>query len=381
MKKLVFALTCLLLTVPCAGEIIIVDDDWPYDFNNIQDAIDYAGYGDFVFVFPAIYTGERNRDIHFGGKVITIQSVFPEDPCIVAATIIDCNGDGRGFQFDSGEDANSVLAGLTIINGYAFNSLNYGGGIYCGSNSSPTIANNTITGNTAGSDGGGIYWAASSGTVINTILWGNSPREICGNPRSLTISHSNIQYGLEGLELTEGIVNWLDGNMDIYPVFMNVSDKNYNLHADLPCIDTGIQDTFFVYNNGQDTLFIPAINFSGSSPDIGANEFVDATVITTELKKTKSFYLSQNYPNPFNSVTTFEFSLEHPCHVDLIILTILGEEVTTVLSETLSTGKHHYEWDASEIASGIYLYYLSARKTGPGKANSFEQVGKMVHIK
>ena len=65
MKKLVLAFICLILAVPSQAEIIIVDDDWPYDFNNIQAAIDYSTNGDFILVFPGIYTGEGNYNIDF----------------------------------------------------------------------------------------------------------------------------------------------------------------------------------------------------------------------------------------------------------------------------------------------------------------------------
>jgi parallel beta-helix repeat protein len=216
MKNLIFALAFLLLTIPCSAEIIIVDDDWPYDFNNIQAAIDYSSDGDFIFVFPGRYTGSGNRDIDFLGKAVTVQSVVPTDPYIVAQTIIDCNG-GRGFYFGSGENADSVLAGFAITHGsnaiYCTNSSPtiacciisgntvskgsgiycnysspiitnctitensaglYGGGIYCYNNSSPTITNCIITGNSSGHDSGGIYCYWSNPKIINCTITGNS---------------------------------------------------------------------------------------------------------------------------------------------------------------------------------------------------------------
>jgi hypothetical protein len=48
-----------------------------------------------------------------------MRSTDPCDPDVVQATVIDCNGLGRGFYFHSGEQTDSVLAGLTIKNGYA----------------------------------------------------------------------------------------------------------------------------------------------------------------------------------------------------------------------------------------------------------------------
>ena len=173
MKKLTFLLTCLILAVPCAAEIIIVDDDWPYDFNNVQAAIDYANPdppgSDIIVVFPGRYTGEGNRNIDFRRKGVTVQSVDPEDPYIVAATIIDCNGYGCGFYFHYGEDGNSVVDGLTITNGDFFR----GGGIYC-EESGPTIANCVISGNASLMEGGGIYCYRSGPTIVNCVISGNT---------------------------------------------------------------------------------------------------------------------------------------------------------------------------------------------------------------
>ena len=146
MRERILVLTLLLLAVPCRAEIIIVDDDGPADFNNIQAAIDYSSHWDTIYVLPGIYyTGYENHGICFRGKAITVRSVAPEYPYIVAATIIDCDANAsnphRGFIFQSGEDANSVLAGFTITNGYAGG----GGGIYTTSNTDPMITNCIIT--------------------------------------------------------------------------------------------------------------------------------------------------------------------------------------------------------------------------------------------
>jgi photosystem II stability/assembly factor-like uncharacterized protein len=74
----------------------------------------------------------------------------------------------------------------------------------------------------------------------------------------------------------------------------------------------------------------------------------------------QKFTLSQNYPNPFNPITTIEFNLPKNSEVALKIFNILGEEVATLVSDRLSAGSYTYEWDASNLASGIYLYRLQA---------------------
>jgi parallel beta-helix repeat protein len=161
-------------TVP--GRTIYVDANGLADFSNIQSAIDDSNDGDVLIVNPGIYTGHGNRDIDYLGKAITVRSTDPNDPNIVAATIVDCNASHenqhRGFVFQNAETASCVLAGLTIKNGYA----RMGGGILC-EDSSPSISNCVLTHNqTSGwSDGGAIYcrWY-SNPTIHNCIVCNNS---------------------------------------------------------------------------------------------------------------------------------------------------------------------------------------------------------------
>jgi photosystem II stability/assembly factor-like uncharacterized protein len=86
-----------------------------------------------------------------------------------------------------------------------------------------------------------------------------------------------------------------------------------------------------------------------------------------------NYRLYQNYPNPFNPVTTIEFDLPKSAKVTLKIFNILGEEVTTLLSESLPSGFHSCQWDARNYPSGIYYYLI--------QAGDFRDVKKMVLMK
>jgi hypothetical protein len=134
----------------------------------IQSAIDEAVSFDEVVVQPGTYY----ENINFAGKSITVRSVNPNDPNVVAATII--NGlmpadpnTGSVVTFNSGEGSDSVLMGFTITGGtgswipvsWRFKGVRWnrcGGGVICYNMSAPTIANNVFVQNSAG-QGGGIY--------------------------------------------------------------------------------------------------------------------------------------------------------------------------------------------------------------------------------
>jgi len=115
----------------------------PSQYPTIQAAIDASVDGDVVIVADGVYTGTGNRDIDFGGKMLTVRSENGPANCI-----IDCQGSGsnrhRGFYFHTNETAAAVLDGFTIQNGYApYNEPCYwsGGGILCQDNANPTIRN------------------------------------------------------------------------------------------------------------------------------------------------------------------------------------------------------------------------------------------------
>lgn len=152
----------------------------PAEFATIQAAINVSNDGATVIVAEGVYTGAGNRNLDFGNglpegqtRAITVRSTEPNDPDVVAATVIECEAGGRGFNFHTGEGHNSVVAGFTIINGYE----DYGGGIHC-DDASPTITNCTITGNTAQYNGGGLYCGDYALPIVsNCIIVANTANE------------------------------------------------------------------------------------------------------------------------------------------------------------------------------------------------------------
>ncbi|MFZ0034922.1 MAG: hypothetical protein WAK60_08055 [Sedimentisphaerales bacterium] len=183
-KAKILLITVLVLSIASfsnASNIIYVDVNGPNNpgsgtledpFRQIQAGINTASSGDTVQIQQGIYTGIGNCNLDPNGKAITIRSTDPEDSNIVANTIIDPNGTGRGFYLRKGEDANCVISGLTIKNARITTGYN-GAGIYC-FNSSPIFRNCIIKNSRATGSGGGICFDYGSASVINCIIMGNT---------------------------------------------------------------------------------------------------------------------------------------------------------------------------------------------------------------
>jgi len=202
-KSILLSLALLLITAtqsPAVTRLV------PGDYPTIQEAIQQSNNGDTVVVEPGTYI----ETINFLGKNITVTGTDPNDPDIVAATVINGDREGSVVTFDSGETSEAVLTGFTITGGYGTavaevgNYIFWGAGIFC-FGTSPTIKSNIITDNIGPIEiigdnqtqwkmcyGGGIGCLQSSAIITNNIIKNNSgyvggiivyvgDDKICGN--------------------------------------------------------------------------------------------------------------------------------------------------------------------------------------------------------
>lgn len=101
----IYAVIFLSLLSVASGQTWIVSADGSGDFTSIQEAIYESWHGDTITVKPGVYT----EDIIFAGRQITLTSENPDDPNVVAATILD-----GSITFFLGETQSSILQGFTI---------------------------------------------------------------------------------------------------------------------------------------------------------------------------------------------------------------------------------------------------------------------------
>jgi len=180
----------------------VEDGSQNHPYNTIQEGLDAADNGDTVVVADGNYSGTGNKNLDFKGKAIYLKSKNGPESCV-----IDCEHNGRGFYFHSGEGHDSVVHGFTIQRGAGWEStlsgaaiccsgasptiignimqnavsnddpylqyyVTHGGGVYC-SSSSAIIQGNIICNNQAGGSGGGIYCSSGSPIIIENTISNN----------------------------------------------------------------------------------------------------------------------------------------------------------------------------------------------------------------
>ncbi|QQS35252.1 MAG: T9SS type A sorting domain-containing protein [Ignavibacteriales bacterium] len=108
-----------------------------------------------------------------------------------------------------------------------------------------------------------------------------------------------------------------------------------------------------------------AVAVGGNHNDMLANmqlalqKYNQLTSVESDLNNVPGdFVLEQNYPNPFNPSTQITFGLPERSDVVLKVFNALGEQVAELVNETLEAGTHHYNFDAANLSSGVYIYSM-----------------------
>lgn len=229
------------------GPIVNTTRQRKYDF--IQYAINDARHGDEIVVPKDAYA----ESISLKGKNVTIRSTDPNDPNVVAATVINGAEGEPVVTCQASEDANCLLAGLTItgsdVGVYCSGAAptirncliaaNAGPGVRAWNVSSPTIIGSTIVDNAGdgveasygrgitshvtiinstivGNSGGGVF--SGIVTVINSIIYYNDGDQIGDRA---TVTYSDIQGGCPG-----------EGNLDCDPCFADPCNGDYHLKSE-----------------------------------------------------------------------------------------------------------------------------------------------------
>lgn len=115
---------------------------------------------------------------------------------------------------------------------------------------------------------------------------------------------------------------------------------------------------------GKFTYRLKQIDFDGT---VNYSKEIEVVVAPSQ------FAISQNYPNPFNPSTTINYQLAEKCKVELKVYDIIGKEITTLVNDVQDAGYYKVNFNANDLASGIYFYKIQAGR--------FSQTKRMVLVK
>ena len=270
------------------------------------------------------------------------------DDSLVNVAVVGTNDRNQFAVLDVGSEAVPIYddnVGTNFVAGFRIQKENHGGFIYIAGR--PYRFNNTA-----------LY--QNNNYIINNWL----------NYSSLTVQSPNGgEVWLVG-ETEE--ITWTDVN--VYDVKIELSADNGSNWTTIAesTPNTGTYSWIVEAQDSSDQCLIRITNVDdGLVYDASDAVFtIDIVTSVEELQEDipTEFNLSQNYPNPFNPVTLIKYQIPNTSHVSIKLYDLTGQEVALLVNEVKEVGTYEIKFDASNLASGVYLYrmvagdFTSARK-------------------
>jgi hypothetical protein len=213
---------------------------------------------------------------------------------------------------------------------------------------------------------GAVTWGSGSGTwgAVMDTTW---------------LSPNGYVLGSEAADPTTGGAGKYNFTISVTPqgdgtslVKFNLFNSNYawvlsKIDNHSPLVTDKFNSIGFALNTGNS---VTAMNLTNVQIDTGT---VTAVNEPGNSLIPMQFELSQNYPNPFNPSTTINFALPKASEVHLVVYDLLGRVVTTLVNGNLNAGYHKINFNAANLASGVYFYSI--------KAGDFTSVKKLMLLK
>ena len=201
---------------------------------------------------------------------------------------------------------------------------------------------------------GGVLYDGNRNRIILLIFDTNTPIKAV-NPSTGQVTNITSE-GYDNLDaiardkygsiyvssFTQGLVYRFDSTFTVQPVIISTGHSG---------------PSGFGYNSRDHILGVT--NYNSNSYSLINLPVISVKSISGSINE---FMLFQNYPNPFNSSTNINFYIPEISIVKLVVYNIFGGEVTVLLNKNLSPGTHSVNWNADNLASGIYFYKLISKK-------------------
>jgi hypothetical protein len=143
---------------------------------------------------------------------------------------------------------------------------------------------------------------------------------------------------------------------DDYPLKVQITGTNYG------------NTKGYLLKQFADNVEVGDIEITDGIEVIINNENVSLLKIQLNSRLPANFVLEQNYPNPFNPSTKIKYRVPVRGSVNLKVINSLGQEIATLVHEEKAAGTYEKDFDASNLASGIYFYRIKLIDTSTNTA-------------
>jgi len=216
----------------------------------------------------------------------------------------------------------------------------------------PEIANYNDAAKTDATDMGNVTLRQGSATVAPTLVidgirvattWSNSPLPV--ELTSFTAKTTKAGVMLNWTTATE--VN--NFGFDVESKLASAKEWKKVGFVEGHGNSNSPKEYSFFDNSGATSYRLKQVDFNGNF------EYSDVVTVSSVITKTE---LYQNSPNPFNPSTKISFSLAETGKVNVSVYNVIGQKVADLVNQTMESGVHNVDFNASNLPSGLYIYRL-----------------------
>jgi endonuclease I len=221
-------------------------------------------------------------------------------------------------------------------------------------------------------DSGGNAVPNAPGCFYDSDSW--EPRDAVKGDIARMIFYMATRYQGENGEPNLSIVDYVNTSPNNEPLYGKLSTLLiWNAQDPVDALEMNRNNIVYYYQNNRNPYIDHPewVTSIWGGPPVGISDKNDKYVST-------DYKLNQNYPNPFNPSTSISFYIPAESYVTLSVYNTIGQKIETLYEGNRQAGSHKLNWNARNLASGIYYYTIDAVSHGN---QIFHSAKKMILVK